>query len=448
MNAPKETRTGAALLKEIHSVTDHLDRSAALATLNAAIARMPQPACIALYGSWGAGKTTLLRLAENHWHDDKEPIRNRAIWFDPWEHEQRGDVISPLLNAIVTHVARWNNAEDNAGLVDLAARIGKTLLSLAARLGAQELGKRLKIEDLTPDDVTKFFKGWKEFHNDVDRVKERFRTLVQDHALKGAEPGARLVVFLDDLDRCLPESVVNLLEATKLLLCGTRGTPVTFVFGLDRTVVGEAIAKRYPGSSLYTGESYLEKIFDLSLEVPPVQKGLLDAFLDDVLEQAGLAAQLASVGGRPMLEEVFLIPALANPRVIKRSINRLLLLLSSKESAEKTEKQFRTERDRERLLLWLAGAERFRGFRYAFLEASPAEVKAFHAACQGDTAQVRIGDGLRRVIGTPGFLGFYDRLVGERASAETADTERKLSKGEQAMWTIADIDAHLRRYGL
>ncbi|GAB3849009.1 hypothetical protein GCM10029963_32750 [Micromonospora andamanensis] len=77
------------------------------------------------------------------------------------------------------------------------------------------------------------------------------------------------MVFIDDLDRCLPETVVDTFEAIRLLL----GAPRTaFVLAAHQKVVESAVDARYPalrddnGSGI--GAQYLEKMFQQKITVP------------------------------------------------------------------------------------------------------------------------------------------------------------------------------------
>ena len=78
-----------------------------------------------------------------------------------------------------------------------------------------------------------------------------------------------LVVFIDDLDRCLPAKMVQVLEAVKLFL-DKKGC--IFVLGADTGIVQQAILKHYADAGV-TGESakdYLDKIVQLRFELPPI----------------------------------------------------------------------------------------------------------------------------------------------------------------------------------
>ena len=81
-----------------------------------------------------------------------------------------------------------------------------------------------------------------------------------------------LVIFIDDLDRCLPDKVVQVLETIKLFL-DKQGC--VFVIGADVNVIREAVTSHYKNINL-TGESasdYLEKIIQLRFELPPIIAG-------------------------------------------------------------------------------------------------------------------------------------------------------------------------------
>ena len=56
----------------------------------------------------------------------------------------------------------------------------------------------------------------------LEQFQDKFRTLVEQHVTNN---GGRLVVFVDDLDRCLPEKAIEVLEAIKLFV----DAPVAFL---------------------------------------------------------------------------------------------------------------------------------------------------------------------------------------------------------------------------
>jgi hypothetical protein len=92
----------------------------------------------------------------------------------------------------------------------------------------------------------------------------------------------RVVVLVDDLDRCLPDTVVAALEAMKLFL-SVRKT--AFVIAADRRLVTLAIATRY-GQSAQAGtmaREYLEKIVQIPMSVPALGLADTEAYLATML---------------------------------------------------------------------------------------------------------------------------------------------------------------------
>lgn len=440
-------------LKFEEAEADLLGQYAAIETLVAALGALEPPACVALYGAWGSGKTTVMhnamrRCAERLWV---------PVWFTPWEYDRQPDLLQPLLRALLEVIremhgkdpARWHAFKERAvkavkALATLAVRVGvrvgvNAVLGPIASAAADGSGGDVITSDESATlDVQSWLDGKAEPPDPVVAVKRRFKELVDAALAVASKHGSpdddmRVVFFLDDLDRCLPDRVVELIEGVKLLLCGETGCKAMFVFALDRQIVGEAIRQRFPGSTLYTGENYLEKIFDLSLEAPPLPLGVPVgeagaapiASLHRFVEMAAARLKLEDIckpfGGRTLLLEVLSHPAFANPRVIKRTLNRLHLLTL----VDARREQISEVRDREcqrRFLLWMAGAERFREFRHFARRGSPSELDALTALAEGKESVVRSSE-LDQLLTVPGFRGYLAALKLRAKFGKTAFTE-------------------------
>jgi len=426
------------LLTDDPAAADVLNRSEVVSTIDAVLRDIAPPACVAVYGSWGAGKTSVLEMAKARWTDGG----GQAVWFDPWEHERRPDILGPLILAIAA--ARPRSVGRPIGLLakGLVRALGKLAGSVQWEVGIPGAKAKLSLED----SITEFRDGSREFSykDEIKEIKEDFAALVK--ALVGDDDGKPLVVFLDDLDRCLPETTVTLIDAVKLLLCSRSGelglARVVFVFGLDRQIVGEAIRNRYGGASSYTGENYLEKIFDLSIELPQVTGPAAAAFLDVLSE--GIK------GFRPAFGSCLAaIPAFANPRVIKRSVNRFRLFAALHGSDAPPERRLAYDKlisDDEavaRFVCWVCGSERFRSFRRYLLEVPDDELNQFNAYVAGGRAEVRarLSPEGAAIADSPGFRAYYSELA--RVSKNDLLAQRA---GDQH--SLAHIDAWLRGVGL
>jgi predicted KAP-like P-loop ATPase len=88
----------------------------------------------------------------------------------------------------------------------------------------------------------------------------------------------RVVVLVDDLDRCLPGTVVASLEAVKLFLSVPK---MAFVLAADRRTVSLSIATQYEPSphAAEMGRQYLEKIVQIPVRVPALGRAETEAYL-------------------------------------------------------------------------------------------------------------------------------------------------------------------------
>jgi hypothetical protein len=111
----------------------------------------------------------------------------------------------------------------------------------------------------------------------------------------GGDSGRRIVVFVDDLDRCLPERALDVLESMKLFF-DLDG--FVFVVGLDREIVQEVVETKYrrretadggTGGVRFSGEEYVKKIFQLPIPLAPVPLAELHTFLEAAYELGRVA---------------------------------------------------------------------------------------------------------------------------------------------------------------
>lgn len=270
------------------------------------------PFTIGVTGKWGAGKTSIMRRAYTTLGglplqqelDFSEPVlesaqsdelifsqrkrkielgwgnltevakKSRCVWFSPWQHQNEDNPLIPLLLEIQSQFSVWTRFKQ--GSKKLNRRGGLTAMTLIERLidGAATLvrGKNMKIAQGTTDAVRK---SWNEAEPDVTKTSDgqRFHLLFEDavNAILTAEQpnpaaaeNARLVIFIDDLDRCEESVIVRLLEVIKLYLSTER---CVFVLGLDDTAVMDAL-KRFWTRSDDLNREYLEKLFQARVPVP------------------------------------------------------------------------------------------------------------------------------------------------------------------------------------
>lgn len=362
------------------------------------------PLTIGIFGSWGSGKTSLMRMIEQGLRDDAQEkmasgVENfrvtHPIWFNAWLYSKEDLLWRALISQVMAGIrtmpipngSQEEEAQKAQYLKDLdrqlyrvvgASQLG-TLSIRAADLLSQEEAARENAEmtltllqglDLlqdiaeveAEDEATRTqvlrnevqratAKLEQERIESLDRFKEVFEKLIRLYVNRHGY----LVIFVDDLDRCLPEKAVEVLEAIKLFL-DVPGC--IFVLGIDRDVVERGIRLRYgemagvreqalppfllspdvlagdgqenraaayrafmqelvrPEEDVIDGGRYLEKIIQIPFVLPPISREAMGTFI------AQLAPNLPHAACGP----TFYTGLEPNPRQVKRAINIFTLL--------------------------------------------------------------------------------------------------------------------------
>jgi internalin A len=161
----------------------------------------------------------------------------------------------------------------------------------------------------------------------------------------------RLVLFIDDLDRCLPEVALEVLEALKLYL---NIPGLLFVAGLDDHVISQVIVGHYSKHSVDADKArhYLAKIFQVEYHMEPSDtkaSGFLDKRiselnkLTDGIWNRSLPDEISTTDDalrsyRPAVEKALRDLGSSNPREFTRLLNSLLVrAVAAREMPVKTE---------------------------------------------------------------------------------------------------------------
>jgi hypothetical protein len=104
----------------------------------------------------------------------------------------------------------------------------------------------------------------KSMPKEIDAFQKEFEALLNKADIK------RMVVLLDDLDRCLPTPAIETLEAIKLFLFVPRAV---FVIGADEAMIEYSVRKHFPDMPLGQGtqtyaRNYLEKLIQVPFRIP------------------------------------------------------------------------------------------------------------------------------------------------------------------------------------
>lgn len=244
------------------------------------------PLSVGVYGGWGVGKSSILQLVHKQLVSDGETI---VIEFDAWLYQGYDEAKSALMTVIAQ--ALIEEAPD--GLKEQASglfrRVNKLkLLGLGAEVGMAAFGLPTfgfvsrtitsagdavsgngDAEDL--ETIQDGAAAASDKLNGLIDPKE-VRSAPEEIAAFKAEFSAllekldkRLVVFVDNLDRCLPKTAIENLEAMRLFL----SLPNTaFVVAADVDMVRHAVANHFSGASKRHVDDYLDKLIQFPVAVP------------------------------------------------------------------------------------------------------------------------------------------------------------------------------------
>lgn len=278
------------------------------------------PITIGVFGDWGSGKSTIMEILKNAY----EATRKSSILclqFNGWTFEGYDDAKAALITAILrgfkTNRSLPKKALDTVNKllksVNWMRAIGFGIKNVAVPLvaasftGGVSLGPQIlewmkeyiadptkmanqiagmdyddfKNKYLIKDEIGTKYQIVREFRDD-------FRQLLQDAGVE------KLVVLIDDLDRCLPERIIDNLEAIKLFL-NVENT--AFIIGADPRIVRDAIRFRYKGlierddveENKRVVIDYLEKLIQVPYTLPKLSDTEVETYItllfcEDVLD--------------------------------------------------------------------------------------------------------------------------------------------------------------------
>jgi hypothetical protein len=225
------------------------------------------PVAVGIVGWWGSGKSTILGLIE---HELVQQEGVLVVSTRPWEYDPATDPKATLIAEVLTVLHERAEASKTLGdeMKERFKRLaGRVRWSKAITLVANSA---LSVSVPKIEDIVGIFGEGEE---PEDPTLQGFRDEFAELLMKFPEI-KRVVVVVDDLDRCLPPAVIATLEAIKLFLSVPK---MAFALAYDDRLVTHAIAQRYEPSPRATemASEYLEKIVQIPVPVPTL--GLADA---------------------------------------------------------------------------------------------------------------------------------------------------------------------------
>lgn len=298
------------------------------------------PFAVMVSGDWGSGKTSAMRWLDsqlNLWNKEEKGVRVDTCWFYPWKYQSSEEVWKGLISEVILAGMDFQNV-DAGKVVKAAKQFGKFLGN-----GFVRLLSSLKIKDPSGEsleiDVKEALSGVIEEYGKHVTPQKAYFNAFEDELKSWIEDcytdKRRLCIFIDDLDRCMPDIALQVLEALKLYL---NIENLVFVVGVDKAVIESIVLERYEkmvgkdrfSAKLSDGDpfdqkakKYLDKMFQIEVNVQPRDHQVQD-FLESQLSQLQWWNELGE-DHRYWLNILLGRKARQNPRAVVREINKLII---------------------------------------------------------------------------------------------------------------------------
>lgn len=240
------------------------------------------PATIGVYGDWGSGKSSLIKMATDKLATNDIVTLN----FNGWIFEGYEDAKTVLLETILDSI------QENSTLTTKGKHLLKGLYKSIDKIKIVKKGisyaadvmvtggfgimvdqvasqfKKINGESLTESQLKQIAKSIQDelnmsnLRNDLKEFQKNFSELLKESKIN------KLVVFIDELDRCTPDTIIETLEAMRLFVF--TGNTV-FIIGADERHISYSVERRFAeikGNQINIGKEYLEKLIQYPVRIP------------------------------------------------------------------------------------------------------------------------------------------------------------------------------------
>ena len=291
--------------------------------LSAFILSAETPITIGIQGDWGSGKSSMMYLIEQKIQAESQNQGKKihTLWFNTWQFSQfnMGDnLTASLLSRFIEGVCKLGQGCQAAEAAKsslfelLKTSATLTFHGIASVYGFGETTKGLLDRFLKKPDTNK------EPSEYIETLQKQLITLVETQCDEAQLD--RIVVFIDDLDRLIPQRAVEFLEALKLFL-DIEGC--VYVLACDYQVVAQGLRQKFGvGEADLKGRSFFDKIIQVPFNMPISQYNAQN-FCENMLQHIDVEYQKEDIA---LYVNLITYSVGFNPRTVKRLFNNLLLL--------------------------------------------------------------------------------------------------------------------------
>jgi predicted KAP-like P-loop ATPase len=255
-----------------------------------------RPISIGISGAWGVGKSSMIRLIRRaiESRDRNESPAYVFVEFNAWLYQGYDDARAALMEVIASklHAEAETRKKGTEKARELLSRVdwlravkltAGSAISLAMGLPPVGLlGEALQVvknvaggtaDAKTPGEAATLLGKIQTASSGLLKAKPDSSPPKEIHALRQnfedtlSSMDVKLVVLIDDLDRCLPETTISTLEAIRLFLF-LKDT--AFVIAADDAMIKHAVKRHFDGVDDQVVVSYFDKLIQVPIRVPPL----------------------------------------------------------------------------------------------------------------------------------------------------------------------------------
>ena len=284
------------------------------------------PSTIGVYGDWGSGKSSLMQMVEEkikaEHKEDACCIRFNGWLFEGYEDAKTafcGSILDALRTEktipaqVKTRITKLLKKVDGKKILMKGGSVALDIL-LTGGLGsityltidAITNALKDKLSNATSDDIKEVLKGVltenknqsTSNRNDIKIFQEEFKKILDESKIE------HLVIFVDELDRCTPDTVLDIFAAMRLFLFVEK---TSFIIGADSRLIDYAIKTRYqniPGNDLDISKEYLEKLVQYPVTIPKLDELELERYLTCLLLETEIEDIAECIRGEVLYEPI------------------------------------------------------------------------------------------------------------------------------------------------
>lgn len=218
---------------------------------------------ISINGEWGSGKTSLINLIKAELKKelskkrsiaDKSNFYYHIVDFAPWNTLDENAIINQFFNTLIS------NFSEEKVKVFLKSEYYKGFISIAKEI--PKVGIIFKGMDVLLKKYSKsFLKGDENLLEIKEKINKKLLSL----------PG-KFIIFIDDIDRLNKKEIKLLIQLIKAVFDFPN---IIYILSFDKKIVSDALSEEQN----VTGEEYLEKIIQLSVNMPQIEESVLHNYL-------------------------------------------------------------------------------------------------------------------------------------------------------------------------